>query len=277
MITGVDHVQVAAPPGGEDAARAFYGELLGMAELEKPERLRARGGVWFRAGDEELHIGIEDDFKPAWKAHPALALSRASELRALAHRLDAAGHHVRWDGPRFYVADPFGNRLELIAPHGDVEVRRLRDDERAWAADILREAWGGDVIAYGDGRKHRPAQLPTLVAETDDERAGLATYAIAGEAAELVTLNALTVGAGVGGALVEAVADVARAAGCTRLRVTTTNDNLPALRLYQRHRFVLDALKPRAVQIARRDKPQIAPTGHAGIPIRDELELERTL
>ncbi|HKE81718.1 MAG TPA: GNAT family N-acetyltransferase [Solirubrobacteraceae bacterium] len=277
MITGVDHVQVAAPPGSEDAARAFYGGLLGMQEIRKPERLLGRGGVWFRAGDQELHVGIEKDFKPAWKAHPALAVSQAHELRVLAHHLDAAGHDVRWDGPRFYVSDPFGNRLELIAPHGDVQVRRLREDEREWAAAVLRAAWGSDIIAYGDGRRHRPAQLPAILAEVEDERAGLATYAIDGDRCELVTLNALTVGAGIGGALVEAVADAARAHGCTRVRVTTTNDNFPALRLYQRHGFVLDALLPRAVEIARGTKPEISATGVAGIPIRDELELERAL
>ena len=277
MIVGVDHVQVAAPPGSEDRARAFYGALIGMAEIDKPERLRARGGVWFRAGDDALHIGIEDDFKPAWKAHPALAVSRASELRALAHRLDAAGHKVRWDGPRFYVADPFGNRLELLAPHGDVYVRPLRDDERAWAAETLREAWGADVIAYGDGRELRPAELPAVVAEADDERAGLATYSIAGDACEIVTLNAFMIGGGIGGPLVEAVVDAARAAGCARVHVTTTNDNLVALRLYQRHGFALAALHAGAVDAARERKPQISALGHAGIPIHDELVLERAL
>ncbi len=277
MITGVDHVQVAAPAGSEDAARAFYGELLGLPELDKPERLRARGGAWFAVGDQQLHVGIEEDFKPAWKAHPALALARADELRALAHRLDAAGHKVRWDGPRFYVADPFGNRLELLAPHAELRVRPLRDDERAWAAQVLREAWGSEIVAYGGGREYDAARLPGLVADSDDERAGLATYAIDAEECELVTLNALAIGAGVGGALVEAVVEAARAAGCARVRVTTTNDNLPALRVYQRHGFALSELHPGAVEIARKRKPQIAATGFAGIPIRDELVLVRAV
>jgi ribosomal protein S18 acetylase RimI-like enzyme len=275
MITGVDHVQVAAPPGSEDAARAFYGELLGLEELPKPERLRARGGVWFRAGDEELHIGIDDDFKPAWKAHPALAVSRASELRALAHRLDRAGHHVRWDGPRFYVADPFGNRLELLAPHAEATVRPLRDDERPWAAAVLRERWGGVVV--GAGRTWRPAELPGLVAEAAGERAGLLTYSVDGTDCEIVTIDALTIGAGIGGALIEAAVQKARAAGATRVHLITTNDNLPALRLYQRHGFVLTQLRRDQLAISRRLKPEISATGHAGIPIRDELVLERTL
>jgi GNAT superfamily N-acetyltransferase len=277
MIAGIDHVQVAAPPGGEEAARAFYGELLGLTEIPKPERLRPRGGVWFAVGDEQLHVGMEEPFAPARKAHPALAIPRPRDLQALADRLMAAGHGVQWDGARCYVADPFGNRLELMAPHADVAVRALRDDERDWAASALLDAWHTDVILYGSGRERRPAELPALVADADVERCGLATYAVEGDEAELVTLNAFSVGAGVGGALVEAVADAARAAGCARLRVTMTNDNLPALRLYQRHGFVLAALHRGAVGAARERKPAISLTGHAGIPMRDELELERSL
>jgi catechol 2,3-dioxygenase-like lactoylglutathione lyase family enzyme len=116
VIVGLDHVQVAAPAGGEDAARRFYGELLGLPELPKPERLRARGGVWFAVGDHQLHVGIEEPFAPARKAHPALAVAEAADLRALAERLEDAGHATSWDGPRFYVDDPFGNRLELLGP-----------------------------------------------------------------------------------------------------------------------------------------------------------------
>jgi ribosomal protein S18 acetylase RimI-like enzyme len=275
MIAGVDHVQVAAPPGSEDAARAFYGELLGLPELDKPERLRARGGAWFAVGDQQLHVGIEPDFAPARKAHPALAVPRAADLDALAERLVAAGHAVDHDGPRIYVADPFGNRLELLAPHTAVTVRALRDDERAWAAGVIDERWGEVVI--GGGREHRPAQLPALVAEASDERAGLATYVVEDGDCELVTLDALTIGRGIGGALVEAVAEAARAAGATRLHLVTTNDNLPALRMYQRHGFVLAQLRAGAVDAARERKPQISLTGHAGIPIRDELVLERAL
>jgi ribosomal protein S18 acetylase RimI-like enzyme len=276
MIAGVDHVQVAAPRGCEEAARAFYGELLGMEEVPKPQALRPRGGVWFRAGDQELHVGVEEPFAPARKAHPALALSAASALDALAERLSAAGHAVEWETGRFHTADPFGNRLELLAG-GPIVVRPLRDDERPWALRVLRESWGTEVTVYSDGREYRPAELPVIVADAGGERAGFATYAVEGETCELVTLNALQSGRGVGGALVEAVADAARASGCTRVHLITTNDNLPALRLYQRHGFALVALNGGAIDAMRARKPQIAPTGHAGIPIRDELELERTL
>jgi catechol 2,3-dioxygenase-like lactoylglutathione lyase family enzyme len=115
----LDHVQVAAPPGCEPEARRFYGELLGLPEFEKPEPLRAAGGVWFSLGAHQLHVGVADPFTPATKAHPALAVDDVAELRALAERLAAAGAPVRWDDRlpgRFYSADPFGNRIELLGP-----------------------------------------------------------------------------------------------------------------------------------------------------------------
>jgi predicted enzyme related to lactoylglutathione lyase len=110
-------VQVAAPPGCEAEARGFYGALLGLEEVPKPPALAARGGVWFACGAQQLHVGVAQDFAPATKAHPALV---AANLEALAARLVAAGADVHWDSDlpgvaRFYVADPWGNRLELLA------------------------------------------------------------------------------------------------------------------------------------------------------------------
>jgi len=115
MIAGLDHVQVAAPPGAEDDARAFYGHVLGLAELPKPERLRPRGGVWFAVGDEQLHVGIEEPFSPARKAHPGLVVDDLDALRA---RLVGSGHEpvddTKIEGVRrLFVHDPFGNRLEV--------------------------------------------------------------------------------------------------------------------------------------------------------------------
>jgi catechol 2,3-dioxygenase-like lactoylglutathione lyase family enzyme len=125
-VLGLDHVQVAAPPGSEDAARRFYGRVLGLAELSKPPALQARGGVWFACGVHQLHVGIADPFSPATKAHPALGV-RPTDLDRLARRLLDAGRPVRWDGAipgmrRFYTADPWGNRLEFVAV-GAVEPR----------------------------------------------------------------------------------------------------------------------------------------------------------
>lgn len=114
-IVELDHVQVAAPPGCEAATRAFYGGLLGMEELRKPDALRARGGCWFRAGGQELHVGVEERFVPARKAHPGLV---ASDLDVIRARLREAGVAFEDDAriaavDRLFVHDPFGNRLEL--------------------------------------------------------------------------------------------------------------------------------------------------------------------
>jgi len=118
------HVQVACPPGGEDGARRFYGAGLGMTEVEKPADLRARGGAWFRSDDgAEIHVGVEDPFVPARKAHPALLLAGRAELEATGARLTGLGFEVdrsqRDTFPghvRFHAYDAHGNRVELLSP-----------------------------------------------------------------------------------------------------------------------------------------------------------------
>jgi catechol 2,3-dioxygenase-like lactoylglutathione lyase family enzyme len=112
----LDHVQIAMPRGREPEARRFFADLLGMTEEEKPEPLRSRGGCWFRSGSCIVHLGVDSDFVPQRKAHPAFV---RSDLDALAALLSEAGHAVTWDDAadgrvRFYTADPFGNRLEFI-------------------------------------------------------------------------------------------------------------------------------------------------------------------
>jgi catechol 2,3-dioxygenase-like lactoylglutathione lyase family enzyme len=115
-IFALDHVQLAMPAGAEDAARTFYGEVLGLTEIPKPPNLAKRGGVWFEGGTLKLHLGVEHDFRPAKKAHPALLVDGLDELSA---KLQAAGVAVVTDEPlegynRVYVSDPFGNRIELM-------------------------------------------------------------------------------------------------------------------------------------------------------------------
>jgi catechol 2,3-dioxygenase-like lactoylglutathione lyase family enzyme len=115
----LDHVQIAGPPGCEKAARRFYGDVLGLGEIEKPEPMLASGGVWFQLGDCELHIGIANPFAPALKAHPGLRVE-PGDLDGIAARLAGAQAPVNWDDRypgvrRFYTADPFGNRLEILA------------------------------------------------------------------------------------------------------------------------------------------------------------------
>jgi catechol 2,3-dioxygenase-like lactoylglutathione lyase family enzyme len=122
VIVGLDHAQVAAPPGCEEEARRFYGGLLGLEEVPKPPRLAARGGVWFRVGEQQLHVGVAVDFVPATKAHPALRVASVADLERLAARLEEREIEVRWADPaeipgaaRFFVDDPWRNRLELVA------------------------------------------------------------------------------------------------------------------------------------------------------------------
>jgi len=118
MLEAVDHVQLAMPPAGEDRARAFYGELLGLCEQPKPAELARRGGCWFENEQVKVHCGVEDPFRPARKAHIAF---RVDDVARLAQRARAAGFEVTDDTAlpgheRVFIFDPFGNRLEFLRP-----------------------------------------------------------------------------------------------------------------------------------------------------------------
>ena len=115
-VLSIDHVQLAIPKGSEDIARSFYRDVLGMKEAPKPEALAKRGGCWFASGEAQVHLGVEDHFRPAKKAHPALVVEGLDEILA---RCEAAGLPIKPDGVidgrrRVHVFDPFGNRLELV-------------------------------------------------------------------------------------------------------------------------------------------------------------------
>jgi catechol 2,3-dioxygenase-like lactoylglutathione lyase family enzyme len=119
-VEAIDHVQLAMPAGGEPAAIAFYEGVLGIGQVPKPPHLAARGGCWFEAGGLRVHLGVDPDFTPARKSHPALLVS---DLDELVERLPSAGAPLRADEPlegyrRIYVDDPFGNRIELMQPDG---------------------------------------------------------------------------------------------------------------------------------------------------------------
>jgi catechol 2,3-dioxygenase-like lactoylglutathione lyase family enzyme len=120
MIAGIDHVEIAAPPGCEEEARRFFGGVLGLEEVPAPAGLADAGGARFRCGAQELHVGVEPDFVPARKAHPSFTVDGAERLDAVAARLGAGGTSVTWDDriagvTRFYAEDPWGNRLEFRA------------------------------------------------------------------------------------------------------------------------------------------------------------------
>lgn len=159
---------------------------------------------------------------------------------------------------------------------GETSVRPVLPSEREWVRALTIAEWGAEIVVV-HGRVYRPDELPGFWAESGGERSGLLTYEIRDRACEIVTLNALRRGRGIGTALVLAVREEAVRSGCRRLWLVTTNDNLEALRFYQRRGFVLAALRRNAVEASRRRKPQIPLVGAHGIPIRDEIELESTL
>jgi catechol 2,3-dioxygenase-like lactoylglutathione lyase family enzyme len=120
-IKALDHVQLAMPGGREQEAREFYEGALGLPEMRKPPHLALRGGCWFERGDLKIHLGVDRDFRPAKKAHPAFIVD---DLRALVSRLSARGYRVADDEPlagydRVFVDDPFGNRIELMEPRNE--------------------------------------------------------------------------------------------------------------------------------------------------------------
>jgi hypothetical protein len=163
-VYAIEHVQLAMPPNGEEAARSFYIGVLGLSEKPKPPRLAARGGVWFEQGELKIHLGVESDFRPAKKAHPALLVEGLDELIG---RCEQAGATVVWDEPldglrRAYVNDPFGNRIELMEMESKtrwyeervekwcdftklidvIETRREREQHHFFYRGQVNKVWG---------------------------------------------------------------------------------------------------------------------------------------
>jgi GNAT superfamily N-acetyltransferase len=181
-------------------------------------------------------------------------------------------------GSSVIAADDTFHRMEVGEETGPlIAVREQRPDDLAWAAERDAEAWGGPLIARR-GELLDLREYPAVVAELAGERAGLARYAIRGDACELLSLESTSAGHGIGRALMDAVLAKAIDAGCRRLWVVTTNDNTRAIRVYQQWGFNLAALHRNAITDERRTlKPQIPELGMDGIPLRHEIELERWL
>jgi ubiquinone/menaquinone biosynthesis C-methylase UbiE/catechol 2,3-dioxygenase-like lactoylglutathione lyase family enzyme len=170
VVLALDHMQLAMPRGAEEQARAFYGGALGLEELPKPPTLAARGGVWFRCGAQEIHLGVEDDFHPQRKGHPGLLVRDLAATRA---RLEAAGAPIVPDDllpgyERFYTADPFGNRIECLHPLVDASAsaseKADRSEENEAIKERVREAFGKTAQAYVASPSHAAgADLNRLV------------------------------------------------------------------------------------------------------------------
>jgi ribosomal protein S18 acetylase RimI-like enzyme len=155
-------------------------------------------------------------------------------------------------------------------------IRPVTNAERTWVRDFIIRHWGAEIVIV-HGAVYRPHELPGFIAYYGDAKIGLVTYQIDGDACEIVTLDSMRENIGVGTALIKAVKDVAQLAKCKRLWLITTNDNLHALRFYQKRGFFLVAVHRNALDASRKIKPQIPLIGDDGIPLRDEIELEMAL
>jgi DNA-3-methyladenine glycosylase I len=156
------------------------------------------------------------------------------------------------------------------------QIRPLNKEDKAWVISLFKEWWAGPKIVTRK-KIHHADELPGFIAIQDSKPAGLIIYDIVGERCEIVTMNSLVEGKGIGSALIDAVKDVAASAGCKRLWMITTNDNTNALHFYQKRGFQLVAVYPDAIAKSRLLKPEIPLIGNDGIPIRDEIELEMIL
>jgi GNAT superfamily N-acetyltransferase len=158
-----------------------------------------------------------------------------------------------------------------------ITLRAIEESDRAWLPDFLRERWGSQEMVIR-GEVFYPAELPGFAAfDEDGDCCGLITMHILGNDCEIISLDSLEEHVGVGSALLKAAERSATAHGCTRLHLVTTNDNLNALRFYQKRGYYLCALRPGAIEESRKLKPQIPHIGEFGIPIRDEIELEKKI
>jgi quercetin dioxygenase-like cupin family protein/N-acetylglutamate synthase-like GNAT family acetyltransferase len=239
----------------------------------RPHSHTARTEVFYVLdGEADLTIGNEkQQARPgdAFICRPGerhFARNRSdSEFRLLVFKLDLPGEEdTVWEGQR--------GAVELARP----QIVELSSDHREWAVGLVRERWGASEIVTR-GRIHDTAELQGFVATLRGEPVGLATYRMDEPECEMVSLDSLMEGIGIGSALVDAVAAEARDGGCRRLWLITTNDNLDAIHFYQKRGFLLVAIHRNALEETRRLKPGLPMMGIDGIPLRDEVEMETLL
>lgn len=154
-----------------------------------------------------------------------------------------------------------------------VEIQEIKQENHDWILSLLKDRWGSEIIVTR-GQLHYADQLPGFIAVLDSKNVGLITYSITNNECEIITLDSLVEGKGIGTRLIERVKEMAKEKNCKRVWLITTNNNTDALKFYQKRGFVLSAIYTNAIEESRKIKPEIPAIGANNIPIRDELELE---
>jgi len=242
-----------------------------VSVLQEFKRVLQPGGLLFFT----FHIGQNAIFVDNWWEEDVAINFFFFEPDEMKEYLESAGFEIEDLIIRYPYKDVEhqSRRAYIFAHKPDFAVRPLQDDERDWVDQLMVEHWGTETVIVHD-TVYRPAELPGFVAVRGDNKVGLITYNIKDDGCEIVTINSLQPNIGIGAALIDAVIITAQ---CSRLWVVTTNDNLHALKFYQKQGFELVTVRRRAVEASRKTKPEIPLIGNDGIPLRDELELEMIL
>jgi len=245
-----------------------------VSVLREFKRVLKPGGLLFFT----FHIGQNAIFVDNWWEKEVAINFFFFETDEMKGYLEAAGFEIEDLIIRYPYKDVEhqSQRAYILARKPVFAIRPIQEDDRDWLSQFMVEHWGSEIM-IAHNTTFRPAELPGFVAVRGEKKVGLVTYNIEGAGCEIVTINSLRPNIGIGAALIDTVKRTARTAHCKRLWLITTNDNVRALKFYQKQGFELAAIHRGTVDESRKIKPEIPLIGNDGIPLRDEIELEMTL